>query len=190
MKIWLSTRLQPQGYIIFQGDLQSYSNSPSLFAHGFISPFRQPRIKMSSTFCLDATYSITQRSDEILYTIVIRDGATDRGVPCGYMITNDHSLGPIVQWLQHLKDNNLIVDPKQFTIDRSTAETNAIDTIFPGCQIQYCPFHVSQAWYRQLNTKVKYGGSAADDRMVRGEVMASLKAALYEESLTVFFGSS
>lgn len=102
------------------------------------------------------------------------------------MITNDHYLGPIVQWLQYLKDNNLIVDPKLFTIDCSTAETNATGTIFPGCQIQYCLFHVSQAWYRQLNTQVKYSGSAADDRMVRGEVMASLKTALYKENIPVF----
>ncbi|KAL0087492.1 hypothetical protein J3Q64DRAFT_1885443 [Phycomyces blakesleeanus] len=108
----------------------------------------QSKIKAAAAFCMDATYSITQRLDDILYTIVICDEELDRGFPCAYMLTNDHSLGPIVQWLKHLKDNQLIVNPWQFTIDCSDAETNVLMAIFPGCQIQYCLFHVSQAWYR------------------------------------------
>ncbi|OAD70939.1 hypothetical protein PHYBLDRAFT_148157 [Phycomyces blakesleeanus NRRL 1555(-)] len=118
MKMWFTKKLSPKGFIIFEA---------------------------AAAFCMDATYSITQRLDDILYTIVICDEELDRGFPCAYMLTNDHSLGPIVQWLKHLKDNQLIVNPWQFTIDCSDAETNVLMAIFPGCQIQYCLFHVSQA---------------------------------------------
>ncbi|OAD68351.1 hypothetical protein PHYBLDRAFT_68897 [Phycomyces blakesleeanus NRRL 1555(-)] len=186
MKMWFTKKLSPKGFIIFEDNLQTYSNNESLYACEFTSPFQQSKIKAAATFCMDATYSITQRSDDILYTIVIRNEELDRGFPCAYMLTNDHSLGPIVQWLKHLKDNQLVVNPWQFTIDCSDAETNALMTIFPGCQIQYCLFHVSQAWYRRLNLKVKTGNTAAQNRLVRGEMMAFLKHIIYEEHIVVF----
>ncbi|OAD68362.1 hypothetical protein PHYBLDRAFT_150542 [Phycomyces blakesleeanus NRRL 1555(-)] len=186
MKMWFTKKLSPKGFIIFEDNLQTYSNDKSLYACGFTSPFQQSKIKAAATFCMNATYSITQRSDDILYTIVIRNEELDRGFPCAYMLTNDHSLGPIVQWLKHLKDNQLVVNPWQFTIDCSDAETNALMAIFPGCQIQYCLFHVSQAWYRRLNLKVKTGNTAAQNRLVRGEMMAFLKHIIYEEHIVVF----
>ena len=74
----------------------------------------------------------------------MRDELIDCGHPVVYMITNDHILGPVTQWLQYLKNNVLIVDPQQVTIDCSQAETTAIKNIFPGCEIQYCLFHVSR----------------------------------------------
>ncbi|OAD72396.1 hypothetical protein PHYBLDRAFT_169527 [Phycomyces blakesleeanus NRRL 1555(-)] len=185
MKMWFTKKLSPKGFIIFEGNLQTYLNDKSLYACGFTSPFQQSKIKAAATFCMDATYSITQRLDDILYTIVIRDQELDRGFPCAYMLTNDHSLGPIVQWLKHLKDNQLVVNPRQFTINCSDTETNALMTIFPGCQIQYCLFHVSQTWYRQLNLKVKTGNTAAQNHLIRREMMAFLKHNMYEEHIVV-----
>ncbi|OAD74567.1 hypothetical protein PHYBLDRAFT_145004 [Phycomyces blakesleeanus NRRL 1555(-)] len=186
MKMWFTKKLSPKGFIIFEGNLQTYSNDESLYACGFTSPFQQSKIKAAATFCMDATYSITQRSNDILYTIVIHDEELDRGFPCAYMLINYHSLDSIVQWLKHLKDNQLVVNPRQFTIDCSDAETNSLVAIFPGCQIQYCLFHVSQAWYRQLNLKVKTGNTAAQNHLVRGEMMAFLKHIMYEEHIVVF----
>lgn len=180
-KIWFETKLEPKGYLIFRGNLQSYTDNDKLFALGFISPFQMSRITSVKAYCLDATHCITKRSDEILYTIVIKDDYLGRGFPCAYMVTNDHSLGPIVQWLQFLKSKGLIVDPLQFTIDCSDAETNAINNIFPGCAIQYCLFHVSQAWNRQIALKVKSGGRPVDNRILRSEVHGHLKVILFEE---------
>lgn len=151
-----------------------------------MSPFQMGRLTTVKAYCLDATHCITSRSDEILYTIVIRDDRLGRGFPCGYMITNEHSLGPIVQWLQFLKNKGLIVDPLQFTIDCSDSETSAINNIFPGCSIQYCLFHVSQAWNRQLALKVKSGGRPAENRLLRSEIMTHLKMILYEENMERF----
>ncbi|OAD66354.1 hypothetical protein PHYBLDRAFT_175166 [Phycomyces blakesleeanus NRRL 1555(-)] len=129
--MWFTKKLSPKGFIIFEGNLQTYSNDKSLYACGFISRFQQSKIKAAATFYMDATYSITQRSNDILYTIVIRDEELDRGFPCAYMLTNDHSLSPIVQWWKHLKDNKLVANPWQFTIDCSNAKTNALMAIFP-----------------------------------------------------------
>lgn len=186
-KVWLHEKLRPQGYLIFEGNLQAYSSNDNLFAFGFVSSFQKDRIAAVKAYCLDATYCITKRSDEILYTIVIRDNRLGRGFPCGYMITNDHSLGPLVQWLQFLKNENLIVDPEQFTIDCSDAEANAINNVFPGCSIQYCLFHVSQAWNRQISLKIKKaGGTPAENRILRSEVLTALKIIMYEEDKDSF----
>ncbi|KAI9473956.1 MAG: hypothetical protein EXX96DRAFT_488370, partial [Benjaminiella poitrasii] len=78
---------------------------------GIYDPFQKDRIQLVKAYCLDATYSISKSSDDIMYTIVIRDDNLDRGFPCSYMITNNHSVGPIVQWLQFLKESNLIINP-------------------------------------------------------------------------------
>ncbi|KAG2228684.1 hypothetical protein INT48_005377 [Thamnidium elegans] len=186
-KIWFEEKLQPKDYLIFRGDLQNYSSNDSLFALGFMSPFQKERLVAVNIYCLDATYFITKRTDEILYTIVIRDNHPGRSFPCGYMITNDHSLGPIVQWLQFLKNKGVIVDPLLFTIDCSDSEMNAINNFFSGCSIQYCLFHVSQAWNRQLVLKVKaVSGIPADNRILRSEVYTYLKMTLYEVDKDVF----
>lgn len=138
-----------------------------MFAHGFISPDQQRLIRQAKTFCLDATHSISKRYRDILYTIVIRNDFIDGGHPVAYMVTNDHSIGPIVQWLTFWKENNLIVNPAQITIDRSESETNAIKAVFPDCGIQYCLFHVAQAWGRQLNNLDKSEPTPRDNCIVR-----------------------
>lgn len=186
LKIWLNDVLPAKQYMVFEGDLSLYSNDTSLFALGFISPQQQELIKKSRTFCLDATYNISRRVDDILYSIVVRDELIDRGHPVAYMITNDHSLGPVTQWLNYLKTNGLVVNPEQITIDCSDTETTAIRNIFPSCDIQYCLFHVSQAWNRQLNLKVRTGVSPADNRIMRAEIMTELKSILFEEDIDAF----
>jgi hypothetical protein len=88
-------------------------------------------MKNALSFCLDTTHGISQNIDQVLYTLLIRDNAIGRGWPVGFMITNDKTVGPIVQWFQYLKDQNLLVNPKQFTIDCCQAEVNAIQATFP-----------------------------------------------------------
>ena len=51
------------------------------------------------SFCLDATHDVSQGVDVIMYTLLIRDEEICLGWPVGYMMTNDHSVAPIVQWL-------------------------------------------------------------------------------------------
>lgn len=186
VNIWFEEKLQPQGYLIFRGDLQSYStNNINRLAVVFMSPFQIDWRTTVKVCCLDATHCITSISDEILYIILIRDDRLGCGFPCGYMVTNKNSLGPIVQWLKSLKNQDIIVDPMQFTIDCSDSETSTISNIFPVCPIQYCLFHVSQAWNRQLSLQAKSGGRPADNRLL-SEIMTHMKMILYEDNLELF----
>jgi hypothetical protein len=84
-------------YAVFRGNLQAYTQVSSLFAYGFVSPLQQQKMKNALSFCLDATHGISQNIDQVLYTLLIRDNAIGRGWPVGFMITNDKTVGPIVQ---------------------------------------------------------------------------------------------
>ncbi|KAG2193588.1 hypothetical protein INT47_007391 [Mucor saturninus] len=186
-KIWIETKLPSEGYECFAGKL-AYTEDPSLFACGFVSPDQKIRMKNSSAFCLDATHSISSNMADILYTLIIRDNRIGRGWPVTYMITNDHGTEPIVEWLQHLRDARLLVDPEQFTIDSCQAEVNAITNTFDPAKtkIQYCVFHVTQAWNKHLASVSVPEFLPAQNRVLRGEMMSYLQRIVYEEDLDQF----
>ncbi|KAG2216143.1 hypothetical protein INT45_002564 [Circinella minor] len=68
------------------------------------------------------------------------------------MFPNNHSVGPIRQWLYFLHDT-CSMTIQQMTIDCSIPEVNAIQNVFPAARIHYCAFHVVQAWNRKLKEK-------------------------------------
>ncbi|KAG1048415.1 hypothetical protein G6F43_009191 [Rhizopus delemar] len=150
-KIWMDQKLPEEVFNCFTGRL-SYSQDSSSFACGFVSPDQQIRMKNSKAFCLDATHGISSNLSDILYILIIRDNSIGRGWPVAYMIINDRSTDPIVEWLQHLRNSGLLVDPKQFTIDCRQPEVNAITSILNSnrTKIQFCVFHVTQAWNKHL----------------------------------------
>ncbi|OAD74578.1 hypothetical protein PHYBLDRAFT_67505 [Phycomyces blakesleeanus NRRL 1555(-)] len=165
----------------------SYSPSLNVFACGFMSPIQQNKMKNAASFCLDATHGISEKIDEILYTLLIHDEEIGRGWPVAYMITNDRGVSPIVQWLQFLKSSLFLVNPKQITIDCCSAKVHAIQTIFPITQIQFCIFHVTQAWNRKLSDSVKIPGSLPSEAcLLRSEMMKSFQEIVYEEDLDQF----
>lgn len=187
LKIWMNERLPSEGFNCFTGRL-AYSQDTSLFACGFASPDQQLKMKSSKTFCLDATHGISNGLSDILYTLIIRENSIGRGWPVAYMITNDHSTGPIVEWLQHLRDSRLLVDPEQFTIDCCQAEVNAITNTFDAetTRIQFCIFHVTQAWNKHLASVSVSGNTPAENRALRGEMTNFLQTIVYEEDLDQF----
>ncbi|KAI7869413.1 uncharacterized protein EV154DRAFT_571192 [Mucor mucedo] len=134
-KIWIETKLPSEGYECFTGK-SVYTEDPSLFACGLVSPDQKIRMKNSSAFCLDAFHII-------------------------YMITNDHGTGPIVEWLQHLRDARLLVNPEQFTIDCCQAE----------------------AWNKHLASVSVPGFLPAQNRVLRIEMRSYLQRIVYEEDL-------
>ncbi|KAG1519856.1 hypothetical protein G6F52_008218 [Rhizopus delemar] len=150
-KIWMDQKLPEEGFHCFTGRL-SYSQDSSLFACGFVSSDQQIRMKNPKALCLDVAHGISSNLSDILYTLIIRDDSIGRGWPVAYMVTNDRSTGSIVEWLQHLRNSGLLVDPEQFTIDCYQFEVNAITRIFnPNrTKIQFCVFHVTQAWNKHL----------------------------------------
>ncbi|OAD66587.1 hypothetical protein PHYBLDRAFT_175135 [Phycomyces blakesleeanus NRRL 1555(-)] len=67
----------------------SYSPSLNVFACGFMLLIQQNKTKNAASFCLDIMSGISEKIDEILYTLLIRDEEIGRGWPVAYMITND-----------------------------------------------------------------------------------------------------
>ncbi|OAD65366.1 hypothetical protein PHYBLDRAFT_176276 [Phycomyces blakesleeanus NRRL 1555(-)] len=165
----------------------SYSPDPSAFAYGFMSPVQQEKMKTATSFCLNTTHAISSNVNEILYTFLVRDKDIGRGWPVAFMVTNDQGVSPIVQWRQFLKRSSLLVDPKQFTIDCCAAEVHVIQTTFPATSIQFCIFHVTQAWNQKLSDSVKIPGSLlSETQILRGVMMKSWQEIIYEEDIDEF----
>ncbi|OBZ80315.1 hypothetical protein A0J61_11636, partial [Choanephora cucurbitarum] len=98
-------------------DIWNLMNKVDKELYHFHKDHMQNRMKSATSFCLDSTHGISSNIADVLYTSIIRDDTIGRGWPVAYMITNDHSVGPIVEWLQHLRNAQLLVNPKQFTVD-------------------------------------------------------------------------
>ncbi|KAG0950809.1 hypothetical protein G6F57_001889 [Rhizopus arrhizus] len=118
-------------------------------------------------FSLDLTFDISSRSNDILYSLVVRHPDTGKGVPVGYMITNDQSVTPVLNWLRFLK-NNCAMSPEQIAVDCSIPESDAIRATFDeNCRIQL--FKNSPGQYSSAN-------------LVRGNIMSDLQSIMYETS--------
>jgi hypothetical protein len=101
-------------------------------------------MKVSKYFSLDSTFGISSRSNEVLYSLVIRHPGTGKGVPVGYLLTNDQSVAPVLEWLKFFRDN-CSMQLEQVTVDCSIPEADAIRATFGGnCRIQLCFLHVTQ----------------------------------------------
>ncbi|SAL97838.1 hypothetical protein [Absidia glauca] len=168
---------QSAGY----GDV--YNELMSL-ARDFQSPDQVVQMSRAVSFCLDSTHGISRNSHEVLYTLVIKHPGTGAGFPTAYMITNDQSVGPLNQWLAHLRTTSSF-GPLSITIDCRIPEVNAIKRQFPSAIIHYCAFHVIQAWKRQLKAKVRLDASFTSSELgrFREYILSQLKALLFEPDL-------
>lgn len=175
VRIWLHERLQPNNYTIFNGDPSIYTTHDDVYSFGFLSPTQVHFLRQARSVCLDATYNVTADINDIMYTIVTRDSYTGTGYPSAYMFTNNHSAGPIKEWLSFLRDRcGLSVE--QMTIDCCVAEVNAIDAVFPTASIHYCAFHVIRSWNRNLKEKVHNPLYEEEHlREHRGNMLSALK---------------
>ncbi|KAI7846536.1 hypothetical protein BDC45DRAFT_542800, partial [Circinella umbellata] len=129
VQIWLNERLRSDNYTIFNGDPSRYTTHNNIYSFGFLSPTQLHFFQQARSVCMDATYNITTNVNDIMYTIVTRDPSTGTGYPNAYMFMNNHSAGPLKEWLAFLRDQcGLMIE--QMTIDCSIAEVNAIDAVF------------------------------------------------------------
>lgn len=185
---WVNVLLKERQYNVFNGDLHLYDNNPLLFARGFQSPTQNRVMRQSVSFCLDATHSITSRSMEVLYTLLTRHPVTGTGYPVAFMVTNDQTVGPVNQWLVHLRDTcNL--SATFITIDCCIAEVNAIKAALPETGIHYCGFHVLKAWkVTGLGKKVKLDASYTTEQLAtyKKGLLDDLNSILREGDKTKF----
>jgi hypothetical protein len=69
-----------------------------------------------------------------------------------------------------------LVGPQQFTIDFCQAEVNAITNNFDSAvtKIQFCTFHVAQAWNKHLASVSVPGFTPAENRSLQKIVMKKI----------------
>ncbi|KAI9485536.1 MAG: hypothetical protein EXX96DRAFT_613404 [Benjaminiella poitrasii] len=77
---------------------------------------------------MDATHGISSRSSNILYSLVARNPKTGYGNLIAYLITNDHLVEPIKNWLVSFKQRN-VMNPNQITADCSIPKIDAIRVV-------------------------------------------------------------
>ncbi|OAD75693.1 hypothetical protein PHYBLDRAFT_72883 [Phycomyces blakesleeanus NRRL 1555(-)] len=92
ISIWLNVKLAEQNYCIFEINLSVYNDGKKQFAFGFQSPIQVSIMRISQSFCLNATHSISSRSDEVLYTLVTHYPQTEKGFPVAYMHNLDSKI--------------------------------------------------------------------------------------------------
>ncbi|KAG1046567.1 hypothetical protein G6F43_010950 [Rhizopus delemar] len=132
------------------------------FYYGIISPWQMSIMEVSKRFSSDSNFGIASRSSEVLYSLIVRHPDTGKGVPVGYMITNDQSI----------------------TVDCGIPKSDAIRVTFgENCRIQLCLFHVSQCWSRNLATQVMNSPRQhSNAKVVRDNTMSDLQSIMYETS--------
>jgi hypothetical protein len=80
-----------------------------------------------------------------LYTIVVRNKITNKGVPVCFLITNREVTPILAKWLNWIKKNTN-VNPQRIVIDCSTTEIEALRQAFSGqVDILLCHWHIKRA---------------------------------------------
>ena len=101
-------------------------------------------MKGSKCFSLDSTFGISSRSNEVLYSLVVRHPDTGKGVPVCFLFTNDQLVASVLEWLKFFRDN-CSMQLEQVTVECSIPEADAIRATFGGnCRIQLCFLHIAQ----------------------------------------------
>ena len=143
---------------------------------GFCSPWQKSLLSTCRTICLDATHHVSRHHLGILYSVVIKHPETGTGCPVGYLFTLDHSAAPLEKWVFFLRELGL--SPWKMTIDCSYVELNALQSVFPRIPIQWCTYHVGQAVWKALQTRVKLQKTEESKRL-RSDMMQAFKEMMY-----------
>ncbi|KAI9470844.1 MAG: hypothetical protein EXX96DRAFT_542913 [Benjaminiella poitrasii] len=147
--------------------------SEHIYYYGFQSEWQKVLMLQSVIVSVDTTHGISNCSRDILYSLVVRNPKTGYGNSVACLITNDHSVEPIKNWLVSFKQRN-VMNPSQITVDCSIPEIDAIRVAF------------GDAWSRNLLTKVKTASTMTDEtvkqavKKTRGLMIAELKTIMYE----------
>ncbi|ORE13591.1 hypothetical protein BCV71DRAFT_277725, partial [Rhizopus microsporus] len=146
VKLWLN-HLETKNYNVFTDN-----DYDSLFTFGFCSTWQASLLAETQDLSLDATHNTTAFKDGLLYTLVIRHAETGTGCPVTFLFITDRFFLPVSHCLYHLKHSASLCSEK-ITIDMSDVEGNAIRSIFPSVNIQWCLFNVLRAISQQVRAK-------------------------------------
>lgn len=152
-----------------------------LKAFGFAHPWQIMKFRSNPTSIgLDSTHKVTRYGFE-LFTIVIQDPETMRGIPVAFLLTSDKTSIPLQKWLADLQG---LVGPIKFiTTDDSNMERKAIKDAFDGrVTIHLCLWHIARAWSNKIRSIVKEA-TVEESKRVRRTVLNELKEIMYEPEL-------
>lgn len=117
----------------------------------------------SAISCLDSTHNTCfsangKEEKAFLYTLVVKNLVTGKGVPAAFMISPGESQWPVSDWLSWLvkpvASGGLGYKGKRWMIDCSDAEAAAIRNTVPGAEIIVCMWHVYKAVAEQTKKKL------------------------------------
>ncbi|OAD66190.1 hypothetical protein PHYBLDRAFT_70975 [Phycomyces blakesleeanus NRRL 1555(-)] len=94
LAVWINVKLSVNNYCIFTATLSPLNDNKDLFAFGFQSPLQVGIMRNLCKKFLDHVLSCNSPL------------CNQKGFPVAYMITNDKSAVPIIQWLSHLLHNS------------------------------------------------------------------------------------
>ena len=91
-----------------------------------------------------------------MFTIVVRNKTTNKGVPVCFFITNREVVPVLVKWMNWVKQA-ASVNVKRIMIDCSATEIEAINQAFGGSvDTLLCHWHIKRAWEKHLRTDVSF----------------------------------
>lgn len=90
-----------------------------------------------------------------MYTIVVRNKVTNKGVPVCFFVTNREVTAVLVKWLEWVKES-ADISPKRVMIDCSATEIQALRQVFSvNIDILLCHWHIKRAWEKHIKTDVR-----------------------------------
>jgi len=144
-------------------------------ALGFSSPWQMEKLRASGgAIGLDSTHKICSGSAE-LYTIIVQDPHTLRGIPVAFLLTEDKTAEPLQQWLVGV-EAYAGISFRYITTDDSSVEYKAIKQgLGDHVRIHLCLWHIARAWNTQIKARVKH-----DNPVKRQILQAEARKAMHD----------
>ncbi|VDC04562.1 unnamed protein product [Peniophora sp. CBMAI 1063] len=154
LRIW-AEELRAKGYSVLFQDVSVRADGEESYVFAFASPWQKELLRdYSAISCLDSTHNTCfsangKEEKAFLYTLVVKNLVTGKGVPAAFMISPGESQWPVSDWLSWLvkpvASGGLGYKGKRWMIDCSDAEAAAIRNAIPGAEIIVCMWHVYKA---------------------------------------------
>lgn len=148
------------------------------FIVSWIADWQRKLLEDSEEWCVDSTHKtcksfVDSGRDSYLFTIVIKNKVTMKGVPVCFCITDKEVTNILVEWFMWIKEScNLNV--KRIMIDCSQTEISAITQAFPEVNISLCHWHLKRAWENNIKKEIKIDKATHETKRAQEQARLSL----------------
>jgi hypothetical protein len=142
-------------------------------------------IKNAEEWSVDSTHQtcssfIDPSTSCFLFTIVVKNSTTNKGVPVCFFITDAERIPIIAQWLQWVKEEIPNLAVKKIMIDCSKAEIAAIRQVFgQKVSVLLCHWHIKRDWEKNIKSQIKVNASSIETTQARNYARAMLNHLMY-----------